>query len=352
MANELPWFRFTVQAWQNGKISVEDYCLKGLFVDICGYYWIQDCLIDYNILLKKFRGYENHINELISLGIIKKSKTNQISIKFLDEQFELLSNSHKSKKESGAKGGIKNSKWTDDARKKGQQLYVLLMYNQNEQFIKVGQTKNCISNRYSIDTGYKIEILFQDFGSPKIHTEIEQRLSSLLGFDFVPKIKFAGQLECFSVENIEKIEVLINSLLGVKTNIKDNYIRNSKAVLSNFEIYKDKDNNKDKDKDKISIEDRKQKFATSLIPFVEKYGKEMIRAFHDWWTQPNKSNTKMGFELQKTWDLEARLRTWESREKEKKLAPKKENPNHLKPTLENTKEVSNYFSLHTVKRFT
>ena len=34
MAKELPYFRFTVQEWQNGDIGIESYELKGLFIDI------------------------------------------------------------------------------------------------------------------------------------------------------------------------------------------------------------------------------------------------------------------------------------------------------------------------------
>ena len=68
---------------------------------------------------------------------------------------------------------------------------------------------------------------------------------------------------------------------------------------------------KDKEKEKLkTIEERKQMFATSLIPFVEVYGKEMIREFFDYWTEPNQQKTKMKFELEKTWSIEKRLGTW------------------------------------------
>lgn len=63
-----------------------------------------------------------------------------------------------------------------------------------------------------------------------------------------------------------------------------------------------------------TLELRKEKFGESLIPFVEKYGKAMIRAFFDYWTEPNRSQTKMRFELQKTWETSRRLATWASRE--------------------------------------
>lgn len=60
---------------------------------------------------------------------------------------------------------------------------------------------------------------------------------------------------------------------------------------------------------------RKQKFGESLIPFMDKYPKEMIRAFFDYWSELNKSETKMKFELEKTWEVAKRLVTWANRER-------------------------------------
>ena len=74
----------------------------------------------------------------------------------------------------------------------------------------------------------------------------------------------------------------------------------------------DKGIDKDKDKDINSIDIRKLKFADTLKPFLDKYGKEMIRKFYDYWTEPNKSNTKFKQELQKTWDVKRRLDSWSS----------------------------------------
>lgn len=64
-----------------------------------------------------------------------------------------------------------------------------------------------------------------------------------------------------------------------------------------------------------NLEKRNKYFYESLVPYVETYGKELIRAFYDYWTEPNKSKTKMRFELEKTWDVKRRLNTWASREK-------------------------------------
>lgn len=68
----------------------------------------------------------------------------------------------------------------------------------------------------------------------------------------------------------------------------------------------------------LSLSDRTEKFKEELIPFVQKYGKDMIFAFFDYWSEPNQSKTKMKFEMQKTWDIAKRLRTWERRLNEKR----------------------------------
>lgn len=60
---------------------------------------------------------------------------------------------------------------------------------------------------------------------------------------------------------------------------------------------------------------RKEGFYKSLIPFLEKYPKEMIRQFFEYWSEMNKSRTKMRWEQEKTWEADKRLRTWASREK-------------------------------------
>lgn len=60
---------------------------------------------------------------------------------------------------------------------------------------------------------------------------------------------------------------------------------------------------------------RRDAFYQSLIPYVERYGKEMIRAFFDYWSELNKSETKMKFETNQTWEVAKRLATWANREK-------------------------------------
>lgn len=68
------------------------------------------------------------------------------------------------------------------------------------------------------------------------------------------------------------------------------------------------DNKKEDNANKLAI--RLNEFEKSLIPYIGTYTKEMLREFADYWTEPNKSKTKMLFEMKPTWDTSKRLATW------------------------------------------
>ncbi|MGL5979872.1 MAG: DUF6291 domain-containing protein, partial [Phocaeicola sp.] len=67
---------------------------------------------------------------------------------------------------------------------------------------------------------------------------------------------------------------------------------------------------KRKQQSKAVLEERRQEFIDSLIPFINTHGRELLRAFYNYWSELNKSETKMRFELEKTWELSRRLTTW------------------------------------------
>lgn len=95
----------------------------------------------------------------------------------------------------------------------------------------------------------------------------------------------------------EKLYTPIKDLLH--TPIEEKLIVNT--TVSNTTVINNTINN---------IKARKLKFADSLKPFLTLYGKEMLNDFFIYWTEPNKSQTKLKFELNKTWDVSGRLRTW------------------------------------------
>lgn len=60
-----------------------------------------------------------------------------------------------------------------------------------------------------------------------------------------------------------------------------------------------------------NIKERKLKFASTLEPFLEKYGKEFLNDFFSYWGEENKQKTKFRQEMEKAWDLKRRLENWQ-----------------------------------------
>lgn len=99
MAKDLPYFKFFCSEWNDGDITLEDYEIQGLFINICSYYWSSGCEISLQKLKKRFRNQDKNINYLLKTEIIKRKDKN-ISINFLDEQW--IERQTKSSKNSAA----------------------------------------------------------------------------------------------------------------------------------------------------------------------------------------------------------------------------------------------------------
>ena len=68
---------------------------------------------------------------------------------------------------------------------------------------------------------------------------------------------------------------------------------------------------KEKKIDRIVFIEKIQKdFYQSLTPFVKEFGRDVLREFYEYWSEPNKSKTKIKFQLEKTWDARLRLLRW------------------------------------------
>jgi hypothetical protein len=92
-----------------------------------------------------------------------------------------------------------------------------------------------------------------------------------------------------------------------------NVKKNDTSVLQMNESVLQNDTEKsreDKSREDKSIDSRKLKFAATLKPFVDEFGRDTLKDFYDYWTEPNKSNTKFRQELEKTWSLDRRIQTW------------------------------------------
>ena len=108
MAKDLPYFKFFCSEWNDGDITLELFETQGVFINVCSYYWSNECVVTLSKVLKKFRGCDKIIEELIKSDLIKVDKLDNIVINFLDQQFherEVLSkkNSEAGKKSAEAR---------------------------------------------------------------------------------------------------------------------------------------------------------------------------------------------------------------------------------------------------------
>lgn len=110
----------------------------------------------------------------------------------------------------------------------------------------------------------------------------------------------------------QSIANVANLADNVNVNVNDNDNKNKKKTPKG--VKKEKEVAASAATPEDELKKRAGVFYKSLVPFVETYGREMIRQFYDYWTEPNKSRTKMRYELERTWDTKRRLNTWASRD--------------------------------------
>lgn len=105
MGNDRP-IRFDYQAWLSGTIMGQRYDVKGLFIDVCVYYWSEGC----DLTLEKARNRfpiagEDLWEALERSNVMKVWKNGKIRIDFLDKQWDQY------EKISDAKRRAANVRW-------------------------------------------------------------------------------------------------------------------------------------------------------------------------------------------------------------------------------------------------
>lgn len=126
-----------------------------------------------------------------------------------------------------------------------------------------------------------------------------------------------------TVKNDSRARYKDNNIIEVDNNnnnvlldINENNIKEEKKVERKEEIQDDKSKEK-KGKNKSptpTLEDRAKMFEESLNPFIERYGERTVKDFLDYWSEPNKSHSRMRFELERTWDTGRRIAKWKANE--------------------------------------
>ena len=106
MSKRLPYYQSEPAEYLAGDIMFCSYGAQGVFSIVRALYWQKDCNLTLNQLKRRLKDAEDYIEELINEGIIKVESDN-ISITFLDEQFNKASGVSKANSENGKKGAAK-----------------------------------------------------------------------------------------------------------------------------------------------------------------------------------------------------------------------------------------------------
>lgn len=95
-----------------------------------------------------------------------------------------------------------------------------------------------------------------------------------------------------------------------------------------------KDNN---EKNEKNLEARETNFVSEVWQYGEQYPNTMLSKFINYWTEKNKSKTKMRYEGEPTFEVSKRLAYWASRDNE--FNKGKSNPNDPDEFLKQLKEI-------------
>jgi len=87
-----------------------------------------------------------------------------------------------------------------------------------------------------------------------------------------------------------------------------NFLKTSCQKNTKLDLKKLETNNNKQIKNKKDIITREQEFTEKV--FMSNLSSEVCQDFVDYWTERNKSGTKMKFEMQKTFDIKRRLSRW------------------------------------------
>lgn len=103
---------------------------------------------------------------------------------------------------------------------------------------------------------------------------------------------------------------LANQAVNVNVNVNDNVINKEipKGTKKDELSLPTKSTLKQKQETMLK---HKAEFKDELSKFADRYSSDMLNDFYEYWTDPNKSHTKMLFETKQTWDTSRRLSRWE-----------------------------------------
>ena len=124
-----------------------------------------------------------------------------------------------------------------------------------------------------------------------------------------------------AIKNLKELGIIETKVVGIPAKQHFKIIENK--LLSYFNtsceesaklvVKKTQTINKNNNKNNNNISNRRDEFVFEVLSFD--YDESILNGFIDYWTEPNKFNTKMKFELNKTWSTKLRLNTWAANQK-------------------------------------
>lgn len=104
--------------------------------------------------------------------------------------------------------GYSKNKWVTIAEKnKNSYLYIIRCYNNNENFIKIGISSRALDLRFSSSQlPYNYEPIITFSNPPDMTWDFEKKLhNECKYYKYIPKIKFNGMYECFTIDVLNEI---------------------------------------------------------------------------------------------------------------------------------------------------
>ena len=126
-----------------------------------------------------------------------------------------------------------------------------------------------------------------------------------------------------AIKNLKDLGIIETKVVGIPAKQHFKIIENKLLIYFNTSCEEsaklvvkktqtiNKNNNNNNNNNNIS--NRRDKFVFEVLTFD--YEESILNGFIDYWTEPNKSNTKMKYELNKTWETKRRLKTWANNQK-------------------------------------
>lgn len=80
----------------------------------------------------------------------------------------------------------------------------------------------------------------------------------------------------------------------------------------------------------MTLEEKEKNFKNQVYRMIA-FPADILQEFFDYWSEPNKSGTKLRYELEKTWDLNRRLKRWQNGKKDQGFISKQPTIKKMEP---------------------